>query len=68
MVVVVDGRQKSSLILLKNFFISSEKIKFFRILKLLIEFHSDKKLVSPKLENCAHLYIVNYQCAKFQRN
>ena len=36
--------------------------------KLEIEFYSHKKVVSPKLENCAHLYIVNFMCAKFQQN
>ena len=34
--------------------------KFFPTFKLEIEFYSHKKVVSPKLENCAHLYIVNF--------
>ena len=36
--------------------------------KLEIEFHSHKKVVSPKLENSAHLFIVNFKRAKFQKN
>ena len=32
-------------------------VKFFPILKLEIEFHSHKKVVSPKLENSANLFI-----------
>ena len=41
---------------------------FFPTLKFEIEFHSHKKVVSPKLENSAHLFIVNFKCAKFQKN
>ena len=33
-----------------------------------IEFHSHRKVVSPKLENSAHSFIVNFKCAKFQKN
>ena len=43
-------------------------VKFFPILKLEIEFHSHKKVVSPKLENSAHLFISKYKCANFERN
>ena len=43
-------------------------VKFFPTFKLKIEFHSHKKVVSPKLENSAHLFIVNFKCAKFQKN
>ena len=43
-------------------------VKNFPTLKLEIEFHSHKKVVSPKLENCAYLFIVNFKCAKFQKN
>ena len=44
-------------------------LKFFRILKSEIEFHSHKKsCVSPKLENSAHLFLVNFKFAKFQKN
>ena len=42
--------------------------KIFRILKFEIEFHSQKKVVSPNLENCAHLFILNYMFAKFQQH
>ena len=50
------------------FFYMEILCKIFPNLKLEIEFHSHKKVVSPKLENCAHLYIVNFMCAKFQQN
>ena len=29
---------------------------------------SNKKVVPPKLENCAHLNIINFKCGKFQKN
>ena len=45
---------------------SKSFVKFFPILKLKIEFHSHKKVVLPKLENSAHLNIVNFKCPKFQ--
>ena len=52
-----------------NFFFTWKSfVKIFPNLKLEIEFHSHKKVVSPKLENCAHLNIVNFMCAKFQQN
>ena len=50
------------------FFTWKSFVKFFPTFKLEIEFYSHKKVVSPKLENCAHLYIVNFMCAKFQQN
>merc|ERR1712079_924277 len=40
--------------------------KILPILKLEIEFHSHKKVVSPKLENSAHFNIMNFKCEKFQ--
>ena len=43
-------------------------VKFFPTSKLKIEFHSHKKVVSPKLENSAHVFIVSFKCAKFQEN
>ena len=44
-----------------NFFFTWKSfVKFFPTFKLEIEFYSHKKVVSPKLENCAHLYIVNF--------
>ena len=52
----------------KFFFTWKSFVKFFPNLKLEIEFHSHKKVVSPKLENSAHLFIVNVKCAKFQQN
>ena len=52
----------------KFFFTGKSFVKFFPILKLEIEFHSHKKVVSPKLKNCAHLFIVNCKYAKFQQN
>ena len=52
----------------KFFFTWKSFVKFFPNLKLEIEFHSHKKVVSPKIENCTHLVIVNFKCAKFQRN
>ena len=49
-----------------NFFFTWKSfVKIFPNLKLEIEFHSYKKLVSPKLENSAHSFIVNFKCAKF---
>ena len=51
-----------------NFFYREIPLLFFPTLKFKIEFHSHKKVVSPKLENCAHLFILNYNCAKFQKN
>ena len=52
-----------------NFFFTWKSfVKIFPNLKLEIEFHSHKKVVSPKVENCAHLNIVNFMCAKFQQN
>ena len=42
-------------------------IFFFITSKFEIEFHSHKKVVSPKLENSAHLFIVNFKCAKLQK-
>ena len=50
------------------FFYMEILCKIFPTFKLEIEFYSHKKVVSPKLENCAHLYIVNFMCAKFQKN
>ena len=50
------------------FFYMEILCKIFPTFKLEIEFYSHKKVVSPKIENCAHLYIVNFKCAKFQRN
>ena len=49
------------------FFYMEILCKFFPTFKLEIEFYSHKKVVSPKLENCAHLFIVNFKCAKFQK-
>ena len=40
-------------------------VNCFQILKLEIEFHSHKKVISPKLNNCAHLFIGNFKCGKF---
>ena len=42
-------------------------IKNFPTFKLEIEFYSHKKVVSPKIENSAHLFIVNFKRAKFQK-
>ena len=50
------------------FFTGKSSVNFFRTFKLEIEFHSHKKVVSPKLENSAHLFIVNFKRAKFQKN
>ena len=50
------------------FFTGKSFVKFFPTFKLEIEFHSHKKVVSPKLENSAHLFIVYFKCAKFQKN
>ena len=50
------------------FFTWKSFVKFFPNLKLEIEFHSHKKVVSPKHENSAHSFIVNFTCAKFQQN
>ena len=50
------------------FFTWKSFVKFFPNLKLDIEFHSHKKVVSTKLENSAHLFIVNFKFAKFQKN
>ena len=50
------------------FFYMEILFKIFPNLKLEIEFHSHKKVVSPKLENCAHLYIMKFMCAKFKQN
>ena len=52
---------------LKFFFTWKSFVKFFPILKLKIEFHSHKKVVSPKLENSAHLNIMNFIWANFER-
>ena len=50
-----------------NFFFYREiPLLFFPTLKFEIEFHSHKKVVSPKLENCAHLFFLSNNCAKFQ--
>jgi len=49
----------------KIFFTWKSFVKIFPNLKLEIEIHSHKKVVAPKLENFAHLYIVNFMCAKF---
>ena len=43
-------------------------VKFIPTSKLEIEIHSHKKVVSLKLENFAHLFIVNFKRAKFQKN
>ena len=43
-------------------------VKFFPTFELKIEFHSHKKVVSPKLENSAHLFIGNFERAKLQKN
>ena len=52
----------------KNFFTGKSFVKFFPTFKLKIEFHSHKKVVSPKLENSAHLFIGNFERAKFHNN
>ena len=49
------------------FFTWKSFVKFFQIFKLKSEFHSHKKVVSPKLENSAHLNIVNFIWANFER-
>ena len=54
------------LMIAQNFFTGKSFLKFFLTFKLEIEFHSHEKVVSPKLENSAHLFIVNFKCAKFQ--
>ena len=53
---------------MKFFFIAKSVVNFFQILKLEIEFHSHKKVVSPKLENSAHLFIVNVMSANLGPN
>ena len=53
---------------LGNFFYREIPLLFFPTSKLEIEFHSHKKVVSPKLENSENLFIVNFKCAKFQKN
>ena len=50
------------------FFYRKIPLQFFPTFKFEIEFHSHKKVVSPKLKDCAHLVIVNFKCAKSQRN
>ena len=50
------------------FFYREIPLLFFPTSKFEIEFHSHKKVVSPKLENSAHLFFVNFKCAKFQKN
>ena len=50
---------------LDNFFTGKSFVNFFPTFKLEIEFHFHKKVVSPNLENSAHLFIVNFKCAKF---
>ena len=53
---------------LGNFFYREIPLLFFPTSKLEIEFHSHKKVVSPKLENSENLFIVYFKCAKFQKN
>ena len=53
---------------LKTKFTGKSFVKFFPTFKLKIEFHSHKKVVSPKLENSAHLFKMNFKRAKFQKN
>ena len=48
-----------------NFFYREIPLLFFPTFKLEIEFHSHKKVVSPKLENSENLFIVYFKCAKF---
>ena len=62
------GKKSDSSLKIGNFFTGKSFIKIFPILKLEIEFHSHKKVVSPKLENSAHLFIVYFKCTKFQKN
>ena len=50
------------------FFYREIPLLFFPTSKFEIEFHSHKKVVSPKLENSAHLIIMNFKRAKFQKN
>ena len=46
----------------KKIFTGKSFVKFSPTFKLEIEFHSHKKVVSPKLENSAHLFIELYVC------
>ena len=50
------------------FFTRKSFLKLFPAFKLEIQFHSHKKVISPKLETFAHLIIENLECAKFQKN
>ena len=52
----------------KKMFTRKSFVRVFPTSKLEIKFHSHKKAVSPKLENFAHLFTVNFKRAKFQKN
>ena len=51
-----------------KFKLNKKKSQNFQNFKLEIGFFSKKKNDVTKLENCAHLFIVNYKCAKFKLN
>jgi len=50
------------------FFTWKSFVKFFRIFKLESDFFPHFFCKIRKLENCAHLFILNYNWANFQRN
>ena len=47
------------------FFTWKSFVKFSQLSNLKLNSH--KKVVSPKLENCAHLLILSFKCSKLQR-